>query len=258
MVAADGHVTLTRDGRAARIVLDRPPLNVLTLEMIQELTAICDRLAEAPEIVIVTLAAAGGRAFCAGVDVAAHAPDRAEPMLAAFEAMAERLLALDPILIAAVSGAALGGGWELALLCDFVVASERAMFGVPEVKLAALPPVAAAILPLLVGHLRALEFVVTGRQISAHEAQGLGLVSRVASAENVETATRELVATLLSQSGPAIRAAKAAVVAPRRDAICRSLRAATEVYRSRLLPTQDAAEGIAAFLEKRAPAWKHV
>jgi cyclohexa-1,5-dienecarbonyl-CoA hydratase len=257
MVAADGHVTLTRDGRAARIVLDRPPLNILTLEMIRELAAICDRLAEVPEIATVTLAAAGGRAFCAGVDVAAHAPERAEPMLAAFETMAQRLGALDPILVASVSGAALGGGWELALLCDFVVASERATFGVPEVKLAALPPVAAAILPLLVGPLRALDLVVTGRQISAGEAQALGLVSRVVAPEDVEAATRELVTTVLSHSGPAVRAAKAAVVASRREAIRRSVRAATELYRSRLLPTRDAAEGIAAFLEKRAPSWKH-
>jgi cyclohexa-1,5-dienecarbonyl-CoA hydratase len=257
MVGADGHVTLTRVGRAARIVLDRPPLNVLTLEMIQEVTAICDRLAGDPEIAVVTLAAAGGRAFSAGVDVAAHAPDRAEPMLAAFEAMAERLSTLDAILIASVSGAALGGGWELALLCDFVVASERATFGVPEVKLAALPPVAAAILPLLVGPFRALDLVVTGRQISAGEAQALGLVSRVVAPEDVEVATRELVTTVLSYSGPAVQAAKAAVAAPRREAIRRSLRTATELYCSRLLPTQDAAEGVAAFLEKRAPAWKH-
>ncbi len=253
----DGRITLTRDGRAARIVLDRPPLNVLTLGMIHDLTASCDRLTDVPEVVAVTLAAAGSRAFCAGVDVAAHAPDRAEPMLAAFEAMAERLLGLDPILIASVSGPALGGGWELALLCDFVVASERATFSVPEVTLAALPPVAAAILPLFVGPLRALEFVATGRQISAVEAQALGLVSRVVAPQDLETATRELVATILSHSGPAVCAAKAAVVGPRREAIRRSLRAATELYRSRLLPTADAAEGIAAFLEKRAPSWKH-
>ncbi len=252
-----GRVTLVWNGRSARIVLDRPPLNILTLAMIEELVAACDRLRDNPEVAVVTVAAAGSRAFCAGVDIAAHAPDRAGPMLAAFQTMAERMLALDQVLIASAQGPAIGGGWELALLCDFVVAAEHATFGVPEVTLAALPPVAAALLPGLLGTARALDFVLTGRSIPAAEAQRLGLVTRVVPVQELETATGELEASLLSRSGAALRLAKRAVVRPGREAVHRALRDATTLYRQDLLPTADAAEGIAAFLEKRAPSWKH-
>ncbi|HLW58614.1 MAG TPA: enoyl-CoA hydratase/isomerase family protein [bacterium] len=253
----DGRVTLTRHGRAARLVLDRPPLNILTLGMLHELAAACEVLAGDPEVTVVTLASAGPRAFCVGVDVAAHAPDRAAPMLAAFQTMAERMLALDQVVIAAVQGPALGGGWELALLCDLVVAAEGATFGVPEVKLAALPPLAAAALPRLVGTARALDLVLTGRPVSAEEALRWGLVARVVPAVDLGRATDELAAALLAHSGVAVRLAKRAVAAPGRDAVARALREATALYRTELLPTTDAAEGIAAFMAKRPPAWKH-
>ncbi len=253
----DGRVTLTRDGRSARIILDRPPLNILTGGMIDELSAICAQLAEAQDVAVVTIAAAGSRAFCAGVDVADHTPDRAGPMLTAFQAMAERFLALKQVLIASVQGPALGGGWELVLLCDFVVAADRAAFGVPEITLASFPPVAAALLPGLVGTARALDVVLTGRSIPAAEAQRLGLATRVVPAEELETATGELERSLLSRSGAALRLAKRAVVGLGREAVHRALQNATQIYCQDLLPTADAAEGVMAFLEKRAPSWTH-
>jgi cyclohexa-1,5-dienecarbonyl-CoA hydratase len=111
MDATDGRVALTIAGRAARIVIDRPPLGILTLPVLQQLTSTCERLARTPEVAVVTIASTGPRAFCAGVDVAAHAPDRARPMLEAFERLAECMLSLNQVLIASVRGHALGGGW---------------------------------------------------------------------------------------------------------------------------------------------------
>jgi cyclohexa-1,5-dienecarbonyl-CoA hydratase len=254
---SDGGVALSIEGRAARIELDRPPLGILTLSMLQGLTSACERLARMPEVAVVTITSTGPRAFCAGVDVAAHAPDRARPMLEAFEQLAEHMLSLEQVLIASVQGHALGGGWELALLCDFVVAAEGARFGLPEITLAAFPPVAAALLPRLVGDARALALILTGTPITAEEAHRLGMATRVVPSEDLDRATRELESAVLAHSGAAVRLAKRAVVAAGREPVRRALRDATRLYTSELVPTADAAEGIAAFLGKRAPVWKH-
>jgi cyclohexa-1,5-dienecarbonyl-CoA hydratase len=257
MDGADGRVALSIDGRAARIVIDRPPLGILTMPMLQGMTSACERLARTSEVAVVTITSTGTRAFCAGVDVAAHAPDRARPMLEAFEQLAERMLSLNQVLIASVQGAALGGGWEVALLCDLVVAAEDARFGLPEITLAAFPPVAAALLPRLVGDARALALVLTGTAITAAEADRLGLVTRVVPGGELDRATRELESTVLAHSGAAVGLAKRAVVTAGRDSVRRALRDATRLYTSELVSTADAAEGIAAFLGKRAPVWKH-
>ncbi|HEV2357308.1 MAG TPA: enoyl-CoA hydratase-related protein [bacterium] len=257
MSGTDGQVTLTVDGRAARIVIDRPPLGILTLPMLQALASACGRLAAMPDVTIATLTSTGPRAFCAGVDVAAHAPDRARPMLEAFEQVADRMLSLRQVLIASVQGPALGGGWELALLCDLVVAAEDARFGLPEIALAAFPPAAAALLPRLVGETRALALVLTGAPISAVDAHRLGLVTRVVPRGDLDRATHDIESSVLAHSAAAVRFAKRAVVAAGRESVRRALRDATELYTSELVATADAAEGIAAFLEKRAPVWKH-
>lgn len=253
----DGQVILEVEGRAAQLVLDRPPLHILTLGLLEELTAACERLARIPDLAVVTLRSTGSRAFCAGVDVAAHTPDRAGAMLEAFEALAVRMLELEPVLIAAVQGPAWGGGWELALLCDFVVAAEGATFGVPEVTLAALPPVAAAVLPGRVGDARALGVILTGEPITALQAHQWGLVHRVVPVGELEQAARDLAGRLLGMSAVAVRLAKDAVAGPRREVVRALLRRTTDVYRERLLATADAAEGIAAFLDKRRPVWRH-
>lgn len=257
MDETDGRVALSTEGRAARIVIDRPPLGILTLPVLEGLTSACERLARTPGVAVVTIASTGPRAFCAGVDVAAHAPDRARPMLEAFERLAECMLSLNQVLIASVRGHALGGGWELALLCDLVVAAEDARFGLPEITLAAFPPVAAALLPRLVGDARALALVLTGTAITAAEAQRLGLVTRVVPGGDLDRATRELESAVLAHSGAAVGLAKRAVVTAGRDSVRRALREATRLYTSELVSTVDAAEGIAAFLGKRAPVWKH-
>jgi cyclohexa-1,5-dienecarbonyl-CoA hydratase len=166
-------------------VLDRPPLNVLNLPMLAELEKTCALLSNERSLKCVVLRGAG-RAFCAGVDVADHTPDRVERMLELFHGAVRRLMALPCPVVAAVNGAALGGGCELLMACDVVLARDDARIGQPEIRLGAFPPVAAAVLPRLIGRQRALDLVLTGRTLSAEEAREMGLVTRVLAAETFE------------------------------------------------------------------------
>lgn len=243
---------LRRDG-VARIILNRPPLNILHSPMLEELTAALEEVAGER----VLLFAAEGRAFCAGVDVGEHTPERAGPMLARFHGMCRRLMALDIPTVAAVQGAALGGGCEVVALCDIVVAARSATFGQPEIKLAAFPPVAAAALAQVVGLRRAMALMLTGETITAEAAQAAGLVTTVVDDEALAGEVERVVAHLAALSGPALRLAKRAALGGFRRVFAEGLQQAERLYLDDLLATDDAREGIAAFLERRAPAWRH-
>lgn len=241
-----------RDG-IAWITLNRPPLNVLHSPMLAELTAAVDEAAESRVLVI----AARGKAFCAGVDVAEHTPEKVGPMLERFHTMCRRLVALDIPTVAAVQGAALGGGCEVVALCDFVVAARSAAFGQPEIKLAAFPPVAAAALAQVVGLRQAMALVLLGESMTAEAAQTAGLVTTVVDDETLSAETERFAARLAALSGVAIRAAKQAGLSTFRRAFEDGLREAERLYLEDLITSEDAREGIAAFLEKRPPVWRH-
>src|SRR6266852_6588613 len=174
-----GHETiqLRLEIRTARITLDRPPLNILDIPMMQALDAALEQVL--PKCDFVIFQGAGPKGFSAGAEIADHAPDRVEKMLSAFHAVFRRLAAAECLTIAGVHGYCLGGGMELATFCDFVIAAESTQFGQPEIKLGCLPPVAMVMLPRLVGPHAALDLILTGRTISAREAQQLGLATRV-------------------------------------------------------------------------------
>jgi len=242
-------------GGVVRLVLDRPPLNVLDAPTLEALTAALDRAARHSDTRAVLLTARG-RAFCAGVDVAAHAPDRAPEMIRLFGRAIRALLAQEVPVVAAVRGAALGGGCELALACDVVLASEGARFGQPEVRVGALPPAAAALLPRRVGPSAAMDLVLSGRTVDAGEALRLGLASRVVPEEELEEAAGAYAADLASLSRPVLALAKRAVREGAAGPVGAALDRADRLYLEELLELEDAAEGISAFLEKRPPVWK--
>lgn len=254
-VAAPETVRLERRGGVARLVLDRPPLNVLDIATMEAASAALAGLRADPAVRVVLLTGAG-RAFCAGVDVADHAEDRVDRMLAAFRRLLLDLLEAEVVVVGAVNGAALGGGCELLLACDVVLAREGAKVGLPEVRLGVFPPAAAAWLPGLVGRQRALDLILSGRTLEAREAFELGLVGRVLPAEEFEARVDEYASGLASLSGPVLRLTKGAV----RDASglppAAGLELAERVYRRELMALPDATEGIAAFVEKRAPVWR--
>ncbi len=239
----------------ATLTLDRPPLHILDLEAIGALERAIESVAVREDVVVLVLAAAGGKAFSAGVEVRDHFPDRLDDMLESFHRLCRSLLDLEAVTVAAVNGAALGGGMELLACCDFVIASEGASFGQPEIDLGCFPPLGASLYPSLLGARRASEIVLLGERLTAHEAKSIGFVSRVVPAAELDSAVSELVAKLASKSPAVLRIAKRAL----RTSTVRALEALPSIeslYREELAATEDMREGLEAFLEKRKPKWK--
>jgi cyclohexa-1,5-dienecarbonyl-CoA hydratase len=158
--------------------------------------------------------------------------------------------------LAAVNGAALGGGMELAIGCDMVLAASGAKFGQPEIKLAVFPPIAAVLLPRLVPPARAMELLLGGDNINADEALRIGLVNRVLSKENFAAELKAFVDPYLTLSRAALLSTRKAIRAASDKPFNAALDAAEEIYLKELMATADAKEGLAAFLEKRKPVWR--
>ena len=247
-------VRYTREGGIGRVVLDRPPVNVLDIATLEALNAAL-AAADADRGLKVLALSGAGRAFCAGVDVADHTEDRIERMLHLFHDAVRRLMSFDVPVVALVHGAALGGGCELALACDFVLASDNLKLGQPEIQLGVFPPVAVALLNRLIGRQNTLDLVLTGRTLRADEAQVVGLVSRVFSSTEFVSASESVLRGLAAQSGPVMRLAKRAVRGSAGLPFIPALERAEDLYLNELMQLADAREGIAAFVEKRKPVW---
>lgn len=246
---------LEAEGALRRIVLDRPPLNVLDIAMLRELAEAAAAVQADPGASLLVITGEG-KAFCAGVDVADHTEDRVAEMIPAFHAALMRLASLELPVVAVVNGAALGGGLEVALACDVIVAREGAKLGQPEILLGVFPPFAAAVLPRLVGRARALDLCLTGRTLVAEEAEAWGLVQHVWPRDTFAADAAAYVAGLAGLSGPVLRLAKRAVVEGLDAPLGEALHAAERLYLDDLMELEDAREGLAAFLEKRTPVWK--
>ena len=240
-------VQVERTDGLARVTLDRPPLNVLDIAGMEALARALTDLSGDPGVKAVVLTGRG-RAFCAGVDVADHTEDRVGRMLEAFHDVLEAMLTMEVPLVAAVNGAALGGGCELG--------REGARVGQPEILLGVFPPAAAVLLPRLVGRQIALDLLLSGRTVRMEEARALGLASRVFPEETFREEVEAYAQGLASLSRPVLRLTKRAV----RDAEGRppleALERAHALYRDELMALHDPHEGLAAFLEKRTPAWR--
>jgi cyclohexa-1,5-dienecarbonyl-CoA hydratase len=190
------------------------------------------------------------------VDVAEHTADKVGEMIEVFHGIFRRLDRLDVPTLAIVQGAALGGGCEVALFCDLILASDKAKFGQPEIKVGVFPPIAAVILPRLAPHKKALELLLTGETIDAAEAYRLGLVNRVVPVEQLSAAADEMIGKLTALSGVVLRMTRRAARLGGQGAFDQALGQVESLYLNELMKTQDANEGLAAFLEKRAPVWK--
>lgn len=249
-------IRVTHEGPVARITLDRPPLNVLNTAMMLGMAQALDEAAASPHVRVVRLDAVG-RAFCAGVDVGEHMGEALAPMMDALARLFDAFERCPLPVVAVVQGAALGGGCEVVLGADLCVASERASFGQPEIKLGVFAPPASVLLPRALGERRALGLLLTGDTFSAAEARGWGLVYKVAAAETLQDEAAKVVSGLAALSGTALRWAKEAVRAARGRSVADGHAAVSGLYMDRLMTTRDAHEGLAAFLEKRAPVWAH-
>ena len=237
-----------------RIGLRNPPLNVIDIPMMDELRAALADIEAHPEVSVIVLTGEG-KAFSAGVDVAAHAPDKVEEMLFKFHTVIRALVASRKVTIAAVHGNCLGGGAELAMVCDIVYTAASARWGFPEINLGCYPPVACAALPALVGQKRAAELILTGRAISGAEAAEIGLANRAFPEEQLAAAIEGTVQEVSRMSSAALAVTKKAVYAWDAMHFDKGLARAEKIYLEELMKTSDVQEGIRAFMEKRQPRW---
>jgi cyclohexa-1,5-dienecarbonyl-CoA hydratase len=242
------------DDAAYRVTLADPPLHILDLAMLEELR---DALALVrPDRHLLIIDSQGDKAFSAGASVQDHLGDRVAGMLARFHECFQMLAKLDVVTVALVRGAALGGGCELALACDFVLASDRARFGQPEINLGVFPPVAAYQLSRQTHPRRGLELLLGGEPIDASAAERLGLVNAVFPLAEFNARAGEWLQRITRQSASSLRFAKRAFRLAQSADFEERLAAVERLYLDELMKTDDANEGLNAFLEKRKPNWK--
>jgi len=248
-------ITLDLEPPLARIVLNNPPLNVIDIPMMDELEEALTEIEARVEISVLIIRGSQ-RAFSGGVDVAAHTPDKVEQMLAKFHRIIRALVGSKKVTIAAVHGHCLGGGAEIAMVCDLAFTSELATWGFPEIKLGCYPPVAVTALAALVGQKHAADLVLTGRTISGREAASLGLANAVVPEVDLDHAVQDTVHHLSQLSSATLALTKKAIYGWDSIHFDKGLARAEKIYFEELMKTEDAQEGINAFLEKRSPVWK--
>lgn len=248
-------IRLEREGAAATLRLAHPPVNVMTVRMMKEILAAVDEVEADPSIRVLVVRGEG-KLFSAGASVEEHLPGRWEEMIATFRSLVERFLRMRLPVLCAAHGAALGGALEFAALSDLLLVQEGTRLALPEIKLGSLPPVAAALFPLMIGWKPTMQMVLTGEELPPERACRLGLVAAVLPKEGFEDRLRDWVERLLALSAPALRRAKAAVLGDLGRFALDSLRSAEACFRE-LMRTEDAVEGLRAFLEKRKPNWRH-
>ncbi len=247
-------IRVRAEGRAAWVTLDRPPLNIIHIEMMHELARALYDLSSRFDFLV--FEGAGPKAFSAGVEVSDHSADKIAGMLESFHGIFRQLWKAECLTIARVHGYCLGGGCELASFCDFVVAAETAMFGQPEIRLGCFPPVAMVTFPLLLGHRAAAECILTGRSFSAAEARDLGLITRVVPEAELDAEVGLLLGELSSSSPAVLRLTHRTLWQRAGLDFEKALEEVEQIYLQDLMQTRDAQEGIRAFLEKRQPVWQ--
>ena len=238
----------------ARITLHNPPVNVIDIPMMEQLAeAIAE--AEGRSDIATVVFTGGDKAFSAGVDIAAHTPEKVSEMLQKFHAIFRMLVSSRKVLVAAVHGLCLGGGAELAMICDIVLTSETALWGFPEISLGCFPPVAAVALAAVIGQKQAADLILTGRKFDGLEARSLGLANSAVPDHQVKEKLDELLARLAKLSPSTLALAKKSLYTWDSMHFDKGLARAEKIYLEELMPTQDAREGIQAFLEKRDVHW---
>jgi len=239
----------------ARITLNRPPANVLSIDAMEELNAALESLEYQRDVKLVVIAGTG-RYFSAGFEVTDHLGDRAYQMLESFRRIFENLGKLDKPTLAVVGGSALGAGSILAAGCDMVLAAASAKFGHPEIKGGVFNTVAAVLLPRLVGRKKAYELLLGGASLTAAEAERIGLISRAIPDDKLEAEAAALILRFQEGSAPVFQAARGAVAGALDLPFADALRHSEDAYLNQLMASADAEEGLRAVMEKRKPAWK--
>lgn len=249
-------IKLDKSDGAARITLDRPKHNVLNIDMMNELNGVLEELLKDDALKCLVILGEG-RSFCAGVEVGDHKPELVDDMVSTFNRIFELIDQFEIPTIAAVQGACLGGGMELAIGCDIIIASQNAKLGQPEIKLGFFPPYAAIRLPLLVGPAKAIEICTTGMSYSAADAKAMGLVSHVADDDAFIDKVNAIVKEITYCSPLIIRLNKRAIRKTMGLSFTDAVKVSSDLFLNTLMKTEDTLEGLASFDEKRKAVWKN-
>jgi cyclohexa-1,5-dienecarbonyl-CoA hydratase len=250
------YVKFRIDGEVAHLRLDRPEQNLLNERMLMEIAAGINSVSEKASVKMILLDSAG-KAFSGGIELGEYTQRRVFQLLDSFHNAFSAMLDTSKPVLVVVNGPAYGGGAELAALGDLVIATPNAKFAQPEIKLGAFPPLAAAVLPYILGPKRALELVLTGEAMSAEKAREVGLVNWLVPETELVAKVDEVIRRVTSQSGPVLTMAKKAILGslglPLRDGVRNSMK----VFLNELADLEDSQEGLRALVEKRAPKWKN-
>jgi cyclohexa-1,5-dienecarbonyl-CoA hydratase len=249
------HISYAESGHMGRLVLKRPPVNILNIEMMREITDVLLGVQKSQGLRALIISAEG-KFFSAGVDVGEHTSEKVREMISVFHGIFDNLNRINVPTIALVAGPALGGGCELALYCDMVLASEKAKFGQPEIKVGVFPPIAAFLFPNVAPVKFASEMLLTGDTYTAAEMRAVGLVNRVFPEDRFQADSEAFVEKIASQSSVVLALTKRALLAGQCRTYKEAMPTIEELYLNNLMSTEDASEGLAAFMEKRKPAWK--
>jgi cyclohexa-1,5-dienecarbonyl-CoA hydratase len=249
-------ITFEKKNKVATITLNTPPLNWLTIAMMKEINEALVDVKNDPSVQLLVFDHAGEKAFSSGVDVADHTEDKVNEMIDVFHRMFRHLAEIDIPTVAVVNGVALGGGCEVISFCDMVIASERSRIGQPEIAVGVFPPVAAAWFPKIIGLKKTYELLLTGKMLSAKEAETMGLINLAIPTEGFREGVEKFLGDLLNKSRPVSMWTKRAIKAGLSLDFGQALKASEILYLSGCMATADAKEGITAFMEKRKPVWK--
>lgn len=244
-------------GEAAFLTINRPPVNILDIATMEEINDALDSLIGTTEVKVLVISGTGEKAFSAGVDVSDHTQDKVGKMLEVFHGIFRRMSQLDQVTVAAIKGLTLGGGCEVAIFCDTIIAAENVKIGQPEIKLAVFPPIALLVLPRLVGLKKASELLLSGKIIDAKEAERIGLVNKVIPLETFESGIQEFIQPFLDLSFIGIKYSKKGINLGMETNFADGLEKIEKIYRDELMSSEDAHEGLKSFLEKRKPVWKN-
>lgn len=250
-------IILQKEGERAKVVINRPPVNVMSLNTVMELDQALRELSEDEKVKVILLRGSGDRAFSAGVEVKDHLGEKMPQMLEVFGQLFKTLRRVAQPVIAVVNGVALGGGCEVVAGCDLAIASEKAQFGQPEIKLGVNPPPASVLLPRLLGMKRALELILTGDSIDAREAERIGLVNKVVPHEELDRVAEEFAGRFLEKSRHILKLSKQAIYQVSELSDFEQALDMINHLSRKIMESEDAIEGLTSFLEKRKPVWKN-
>ena len=251
------YIEFNVENDVARLTLNRPPLNVMNIDMLREINKTLKNALKMEEIKLLVIDAKG-TAFSAGLDIKDHKPDKIETLITLFHRMFFILNDFKiPVMSVIQGNGAFGGGCELATFCDIVIASETAKFAQPELKVGVIPPIGIITYPKLIGKHATYEMLLTGREYKAAQASRMGLITKAVLEDKLDKEVKRVIKRITSSSAAIIKLIKHSVTKTEDLNFADSLKEIQKIYTKSLLRTSDMREGLNAFLEKRKPEWKN-